>query len=313
MTLTVLVGDDAICARQAQILRSKHNGITIDRIDAAIEPVAEVLNMLLSNSLFATSRVVQIDNIDKIHARQLELVAAAIFDSGHDVIATCRALNAGQRKAITKTDTIDSESGSNTLPEIIEFPALDGRRGIWSIDMLARSAGITLTRQVKQRLLERVAHDPARLLSVLELCRIGSVTNPTVKQIEVLCGTAAAPGVPWNLGDHVERGDLPGAIRACTDAVPLATLAYLGNRYQQALRLLETGASNAVEAGTAAGVKNLASVERLFNLARRVGRKGLEDVIAIIADGDLTIKQHDVDGLRLVIARITPTFTQRRI
>jgi DNA polymerase III delta subunit len=324
MTCTVLVGDETICARQVQNRLLTHRGTIIDRLDAATITFAEILNAILSNSLFATSRVVHVDNLDKLQAQQIEQFANAVLDSGHVVYATSRTLNAAQRKALTvtfnaanpptSTSTAGSasESGSASVTlDIIEFPAIDGRRGHETLATLADSYRVELSRPVQQRLLERVAHDPARLLSILDQCRIGAVRKPTINQIDVLCGSASAAGVPWDLGDRLERGDLPGAIRACADAIPLATLAYLGNRYQQALRLLETGAHNASDAASVTEMKNAASAERLFRLAKRVGHKNLEMAVTALADGDLLVKQHDHDGLRIVIGRITPLFSRR--
>jgi DNA polymerase III delta subunit len=180
------------------------------------------------------------------------------------------------------------------------------------VDIIAASADISLSRQVRQLLIERTGHEPARLQSVIEQCRIGGIKNPSAAQINILCGTTSSAGVPWDLSDHLERGNLQAALDVCSAAVPLATLAYLGNRYQQAMRIFESGANNPEEAAKTLGSKSVYTTELLLALSRRVGRERLEKIILIIAEGDLLAKQHGIDGLRIVIGRIAPLLSVRR-
>jgi len=300
MNFTALIGDDAICARQLQHRLLEHDGTTVERLDASQHPVHDIVASVLAQSLFTPAQVVVIDQLDKLTGSNLELVASAAVDSVNYLYGVAKTLSATQRKTLT------TALGERFL--VVEHPALDGKRGHETVDLVASSAGVTLSRQVRQLLLTRVGHEPARLQSVIEQCRIGGFMNPTVAQINVLCGTASAAGVPWDLSDYLERGDRQAAIDACTNAVPLATLAYLGNRYQQAMRIIEAEATTSDDAATAAGTKSAYTADRLLQLSRRLGRERLAQVIVTIAEGDLIAKQHGVDGLRIVIGRLAPLF-----
>lgn len=296
MTFLVLCGDEALCARQLAHLLRQTATPTVERVDASAHAVADIVAVLLNQPLFSPAHQVVIDQIDKLTSSNLATVAAAAADSAHHVYATAKSLNAQQKR--TLTDTLGDRL------TIQDLPSLNGKRGHETVELLAVNAGVTLTRPVRQHLLDRVAHDPARLLSVIEQCRIGAISSPSVKQIDMLCGTADPAGVPWDLSDLLERGDVAGALDSCVNAVPLATLAYLGNRYQQMMRILEAGATTADAAADAAGSKSPAAAERLLRVARRLGPERLAAIIDDIANGDLLVKQHGVDGLRVVVGRI---------
>ena len=304
MTFTALLGDDAVCARQLQQLLQQHAGNQIERLDATLHPLGEIVSVILAQSLFSPAQVIVIDQFDKLSVAQIETVSVAASDTEHTIYVIAKTLTAPQRKAVT------AALGERFRTR--EFSALDGKRGGETLEMLAENAGVTLSRQVRQLLIERVGHDPARLLSVLEQCSIGNFTTPSSAQINLLCGTANAAGVPWDLSDSLERGDAAGAMAACSDAAPLATLAYLGNRYLQVMRIIEAGCKTTEEAVKASGAKSPATAERLMNLGRRIGREPLSEIITAIAEGDMLAKQHGVDGLRIVIGRIAPLFGMAR-
>jgi|LauGreDrversion2_2_1035103.scaffolds.fasta_scaffold46781_1 hypothetical protein len=304
MTLTVLLGDDDICARQLQHMLRLHDGVTVERLDAAENTVIDIVAGVLSHSLFSPAHVVVIDQLDKLTGANLDLFISAVSDSMNHLYAIAKSLTPTQRKMLT--------NGLGEMLNVREYPALDGKRAHETVDIIAASADISLSRQVRQLLIERAGHEPARLQSVIEQCRIGGIKNPSAAQIIILCGTTSSAGVPWGLSEHLERGELQAALEVCSAAVPLATLAYLGNRYQHAMRIFESGASNPEEAARTLGSKSVYTAERLLVLSRRVGRKRLEKIILIIAEGDLLAKQHGIDGLRIVIGRLAPLLSERR-
>ena len=304
MSLTVLLGDESICARQLQHLLRFYDGVTVERLDAADSTIIDIVACVLSQSLFSPAHIVVIDHLDNLTRANLDIFIHAVSDSTNHIYAIAKALTAEQRKLFT--------NGLGEMFILRDHPALDGKRAHETVEIIASSSEVSLTRQVRQLLIERAGHEPARLQSVIEQCRIGGIRNPSAAQINVLCGTTSATGVPWDLSDHLESGDLHSALDICAAAVPLATLAYLGNRYQQAMRVIEFGASSPEEAAKAIDGKSIYTAERLLVLSRRVGRERLAEIITIIAEGDLLAKQHGIDGLRIVVGRLAPLFSEQR-
>ena len=303
MTLTVLLGDSAIATRQLRHLLRAHDCFRVERLDAAEVGVIDIIGVVLSQSLFTPVQVIAVDNLDKLTGANLDIFISAVLDSNNYIYAMAENLNPAQRKTLT--------SGLGDKLIVCDYPALDGKRGSETLDLISLTVSVSLSREVSHLLLERVGHDSARLQSIIEQCHIGGIRKPTVAQINVLCGTTNPVGVPWDISDYLERGDLHKALSLCSFAVPLATLAYLGNRYQQAMLIIESGATNPEEAAKASGSKSAYSAERLLSLSRRVGRERLAEIITILADGDLLAKQHGIDGLRVIIGRIVPLFSRQ--
>jgi hypothetical protein len=160
---------------------------------------------------------------------------------------------------------------------------------------LAAELGVNLDRPGAE-LLRRRSGNLATTVSVLELCRLGRITNPTAAQLDLLLVTDTADATPWSVGDHLEYGRLQSALEAAEEAVPLALHAYLARRWMRSLALHE--------GDTPADHRD----RKLLELVNRVGADSLHRALDVLVSSDMLLKQHDHDGLRVMLARLAPLF-----
>lgn len=160
---------------------------------------------------------------------------------------------------------------------------------------LAAGLGVNLDRPGAE-LLRRRSGNLATTVSVLELCRLGRITNPTAAQLDLLLVTDTADATPWSVGDHLEHGRLQPALEAAEEAVPLALHAYLARRWMRSLALHE------------GDVPADHRDRKLLDFVNRVGADSLHRALHVLASSDMLLKQHDHDGLRVMLARLAPLF-----
>ena len=87
---------------------------------------------------------------------------------------------------------------------------------------------------------------------MLNALSIAGLTKPVDRQIQLLIGTAAAPGVPWALDNAFSTGNLDEALVAADGLNAIPVIAYLANRALEAALVAEAGADSQ-EAAMAAG------------------------------------------------------------
>lgn len=105
-------------------------------------------------------------------------------------------------------------------------------RGKETITRIAEQLGVRLTAELVGVLLERLGHDPGRLVGTLEALGAGGFTEPSAAQVRLLAGSSQADGLPWKLLDAIERGEADTGTIERLEAIP--TIAFLAKRVRLA-------------------------------------------------------------------------------
>ena len=241
------------------------------------EGPGRLLAAVESPNLFGDVRRVWCD-LDGITDEELAKVASVAATSDAVVVAKLSEMPAKTKKLLERF----SKVVTHTKTAAKDAP---GR-----IEELARLEGIRLDPAAKGVLSERCGHDLDRARSVLVACRLGGITSPTERHIEILSGSSAAETAPWDVFDALDRGDLDGAIDASRRCEAVAVIAYLGSRFTDAARVAESGASNQSEAAALLGSAPW-QAEKSLRLAKRLGTNRLHRCVVVCARADLAAKR----------------------
>lgn len=280
-----------------EILRSNHIRFCyktekVIRLDAEFLSPSNILSDISTPSLFAEPLFFIIDNSNSLSISEIRILLDAITKYNLDCIFSADTLSPSLQKLLKESSI-----------KVINLSSLTGKDVSETIDNLLKQYNVKLSIKNRRFLLERTAHDPSRFISVLSQCNLGALSEPTLEQISILVGSSEAPGVPWALSDYIENGDVSAALYLCDKAVPLATLAYLSNRYQLLLRIIE--ADQAESNNESKNANNSLTNKQLIRLSKRVNTKQVLLLLECLSDGDMLCKKYNRDGLRITVGKLT--------
>lgn len=196
-------------------LRTAGNHLLIDAFEE--DPV----NGVLGAGLFTTSiRISRMEALDVAGATRL---VEALKVSTLTVFMEAEKLNVAVEKRLAVVCDVTKLS-------------LDSR-GKETIVRIAEKLGVHLEPPVTGVLLERLAHDPGRLVGTLEALSAGGFREPSVAQIRLLAGSSRSEGLPWLLLDNIERGEVDLEFLDRLEAIP--TIAFLAKRVRLATHSIE--------------------------------------------------------------------------
>jgi DNA polymerase III delta subunit len=273
--MTVLVGEDEQkVLEHRRALRERSSG-ALEVVDAAQEP-ERLLGAVAAPGLFAPQRFVWVDGFDNVSDDQLRAVLAA--PSRAVVVARSQSLTPSRRKLL-KDQAV-----------VLDVSAPKGKAAAGRVVEMIRTSGVVVDSAGRKLLVERTSHDLDRLASVLRQCTIMGLTNPNADALKVLVGSSAAPGVPWDLTDAIERGDLKGALASASGLEGPRAHGYLTSRFLNVLRLAEGGVRDVERAQELLGVKARFQAESLVALAARLGPERASAAVRLLADADRDVK-----------------------
>lgn len=196
-------------------LRPEGDHLLVDASDD--DPVAGVRGA----GLFTASvRLTRVENIDVAGADRL---VEALKVSTLPVFLEAEKLNVAVEKrlaAVCEVTKLSLES-----------------RGKETLVRIAERLGVRLGVEVVGVLLERLGHDPGRLVGTLEALGAGGFTEPSAAQVRLLAGSSRAEGLPWRLLDEIERGEVDPDSIGRLEAIP--TIAFLAKRVRLATHSVE--------------------------------------------------------------------------
>lgn len=294
LELRVYAGSDqaSVNARfQADVARS---GVS-ERIRCAENPGA-LADAVSAPSLFGGRRVIAVE-LDGVDEKELEQIEASAPTS--DALVVARATELSPKR----------KSRLETLGKVVVITTPQRRDTPRRVQEFAETAGVRLDAAATAFLAKTAGHDLHRVRSVIEQCRIGAITDPSVAQLAMLCGTSSADSLPWEVGDHLEKGELIAAIDSAAKAEPLAVIGYLTNRYIDATRIAEEAVRRScpVTAELAEEVTGLPrwQAERLASVARRHSPSRLAEMLTSLARAESEAKLGDgYDSVILLLSRL---------
>lgn len=282
MDLTVLTGDDdlAIRTRRTRVLADLGvDEAGAERVDVAQDGGEALIGAVSSPSLFGGRRVVLADGMEALDETYLEMLLAAAPTSDAVVVGRASgALPPKVRENLKKVGTVTSLA----LPK--------GKGIAMRVEEMLSSAEVHLDAGNRRLLVERAGHDLDRLASVLRQLSITGITRPTRQQLELLLGTTSAPGVPWDLSDAVEDGNLARALTSSAGLEPIPALAYLASRVAQVGRVVDAGAYDPDRAAELLGLGHRFQAEKVVRAAKRLGEEGSRRAWDVVVAGDRAVK-----------------------
>lgn len=235
-----------------------------------------LLAAVQSQRLLGGGRHVWCD-LDGVTDAELAQVAASAASSDAVIVARSSEMNAKTKKILEPVAQIITHA----KPSMKDVPA--------RIDALAAIEGVRLSNDARRELVERCGHDLDRARSVLVACRLGALLSPSERHIAILSGSSQAPGVPWDVSDAIERGDIATAIKHAERCEPLGVIGYLSGRLMDAALLAESGVSDAKSAAEKLG-NSPWQAEKLLKLSK-VGSEGLYVCVRAMAKADRECKR----------------------
>ena len=257
---------------QAIKAASSRLGVEPERISCGDSPGA-LADAIASPSLFGGSRSVVVD-LEGITDHEIDRIAAAASLAEATVIGYGSDVSAGVRKRLSVFATVTSHA----IPR-----AKDAGEHIAALGSVF---GLDLDRASIDELTRRCGHDLDRASSVLRALAAGGYHRPTPPQIRMLAGTSEADGVPWDVTDALEQGDLAAAMGASRRCEPIAVIAYLASKAVEAARVCEHPSTPASEL---LGVTPW-QAKKAEGLARRLGSDGARVLVMALARADREVK-----------------------
>lgn len=277
MRFFVLSGgdDQAVRLRREELLDGV---VDLEHLDCREEGgAALLLDALGAASLFGGARSVAAEGIEALDEETLGRIEQLAEGSDALVVARSGGTIAPKlKKRLSAIATVEKFD----VPRPRDVPA--------RIDALARKVEVRLSRDAREMLVARCGHDLERAQSVLQSCSLAGVAQPTARQVSVLCGTASAPGVPWELTDALEAGDARRSLEAAVGLEPVLVASYLSKRFSDTARLAESGTVDAASA-KALGTNPMAA-DRLVRLALRLGPLGARRSLIVLRGVDRRVK-----------------------
>ena len=239
-------------------------------VDAGEEdPVAAVRGAGLFTSAV---RLVRVETLDVAGSERL---VEALTGSPLPVVLEAEKLNV----AVEKRLAVPCETVKLSLEN----------RGKETIGRIAAELGMRLDPAVVGVLLERLAHDPGRLVGTLEALAAGGFHEPSIAQVRLLAGSSRAEGLPWRLLDDLEKGTIDPEL--LTRLEPTPTLAFLAKRIRLATHAAENPGAQHDDLRDSFG--NVS--ENVWRQTRRLGTTlGLERcgaLLGVLAAADVHAKR----------------------
>lgn len=225
----LLTGDDPVALRQARRSWVDAQAVAVERIDLAESGIQRVIDAVRSPDMFAEHRALDVSSGEALDTAATRRLAEAMGGSDARVLIHGGATR--PHRAV-----LEALSGVGTHQHL----AAPSRREVpGRIAQMARQAGVELDAAGRRALAERSGHDLERVAAVLDMLARAGIPRPQARQIDLLLGSSAAPGVPWEVTDAVEAGDVARALEAVAGADAQAVLSWLGRRVVELGRLAE--------------------------------------------------------------------------
>lgn len=253
-------------------------------LDCELDEGRALLSAVSCPSLFGGSRVLAVDNIDKLSEVNASALVAMAGSSDAYVVARCAKVPSKIGKILSKIAQIHRCS----IP----------RNGASArVGELAKKHGITLGADSLALLLRVGSERLERVDDVLFQLAILDVTRPTIRQVTVLLGTTSGAGVPWSVTDALDAGDLARALRE-DHGSPFAVFSYLFNEVQRAGMVLESGCKTSSEIEKLLDCTPFVARKALA-LASKLGPQGVRGAVAALAQAERDAKSSIGEDLAL--------------
>jgi DNA polymerase III delta subunit len=249
-------------------------------VDAAEEDPASAL---LSAGLFTSS--VRIVRAEETGAADVERLAHALGTTPLTVTIEAEKLHPANEKKLSAVCRIVKLSLGTNAGRIIRD--------------IAGRLGLDPGEQAVDELIERLSHDPGRLVGTLEALAAGGYVRPNVAQVRLLAGSSREEGLPWHLLD-----DLDGKANAASETLPrleaIPTIAFLAKRVRIATFASEHPDRDRVDAVTLLGEISEGAWRQGRKLAERLGAERCRALLPVLADADTRAKRGQAEAaLRL--------------
>ncbi len=172
-----------------------------------------------------------------------------------------------------------------------------GRKvGDWASQAMA-GAGLKPDRSATQLVVDWLGDDAGKLPGLMAVLAstYGEGQHLTAADIEPFLGDAG--GVPpWDLTDAIDRGDIPGSLKALTRMLgagrhPLQLMATLHTHYQRILRLDGATVRGEKEAAVLLGLKGSTfPAKKALAQSRKLGHRKVAESISLLAKADLDLR-----------------------
>jgi len=273
-------------------LRPEGAHLLVDAVED--DPVAGVRGA----GLFTTS--VRVTRVEALDVAASERLVAALRNSTLPVHLEAEKLNVAVEKrlaAVCEVSKLSLES-----------------RGKETVARIAEQLGLRLEGDVVGALLERLGHDPGRLVGTLEALAAGGFREPTSAQVRLLAGSSRAEGLPWSLLDDIERGEVTPDLLERLEAIP--TIAFLAKRVRLATysvenpdrehgevhesfgNVSESAWRQARRLGTNLGVTRCRALLETLAAAEVHAKRGRGDAALALAGGSLRVAMLDAKRAR---------------
>ena len=195
MSLHVLVGDDvdAVDSVRKTLLA---NAEWVENIDCALDNGDQLVAAVCVPSMFGGTRYVSADTFESVSDDNLARLGDVLDGADVVVVARTASLTAAKLKKLPKTTDVQK----------LAIPR--GRDVVGRIAEIAREEGVQLSSSQQRMMAERLEGDLQRVRSICwQLAMVGAV-KPQDRQVITLLGTRDSEGVPWQVTDALEAGDL---------------------------------------------------------------------------------------------------------
>jgi len=192
-------------------------------------------------------------------------------------------------------------AGAVVLRAAAPARAADGRS--WLRDQIALSS-LDFDRHAVDAVEALLGEDRSRVVGLLRTLEgaLGADARVTASDIADYGGTAGS-AVPWALDDAIDSGNVKAALGMLPRVIPydgtpadrsnavFRLVSLLHRRYANMLRLDGAGVRNEREAADLLGMKGSAfPAKKALQQARRLGSKGIERAIELLAEADLSLR-----------------------
>lgn len=190
-------------------------------------------------------------------------------------------------------------------------PTLSGVAGRSTVQLIAGALALEIAEDAERTLLERVGHDPGRLVSILEALAAGGYVTPTRAHIEVLAGSSSQVGLPWTLLDQIERRD-PRVVETLERLEAIPTLAFLAKRFQLAAMSAEEPTPTLADVISVFGETSDGAWRQAVKLGRRLGFGRCGSILEMLARADVMAKRgQGPAALTLAVGHIAQALIDR--
>jgi DNA polymerase III delta subunit len=210
MQLTTVVSSLEVIARARAETLSTAMATTPVRLDLDVDPLAHLIDLLTSPSLFEPERTAVVFNLT---TDALELLEAHA-DAPATLVATFTARTSP--KLLARLESL------GPVERILAPAKPDDQAAL--LTRLFSDQGVTLAPALARSLATMLDQDWAKALSVARLAQLAGITSPTSADLERLTGSHTKAHAPWDFTDAARRNDPAAAlaIAATLEPVPLS-------------------------------------------------------------------------------------------